>query len=143
MKHIVLLFTLLLLAGCSGKVSVTGKVTFSDDGKPLNHGIVFFESDASTLHAKINQDGTFQAGTVSQKDGIAKGKYRIRITLSDVADKSIPYDPESGKPQPRLRLIDPKYESASQSGLTIDVQGTTMFDIVVDRCPPNKEKFVR
>ncbi|MDR3232559.1 MAG: hypothetical protein LBT46_02640 [Planctomycetaceae bacterium] len=151
MKHFITFTLLLLAAGCSGKVSLTGKVTFSDDGAPVTYGFIMFESAKESLRAKINLDGTYAAGSLSQNDGVLPGQYRVRLIFTDVAN---PDAKPAGKakdgeesggyvPQGRIRTIDPKYEQATTSGLVVDVKGGTVYNFTVDRCPPEKQKFQR
>jgi hypothetical protein len=153
MKHtitITLFIVTLMLAGCSGKVSLTGKVTFSDDGAPVTYGIIMFESAKESLRAKIKPDGTYVAGSLSQNDGVAPGEYRVRLIFTDIANpKAKPAAAKEGDEsggyvlQKRQRLLDPKYEQATTSGLVVNVKGGTVYDFTVDRCPPEKQNFQR
>ena len=127
------LFLLLfvVLPGChSGKVALSGKVTFSDDDSPVPVGTICFErSDGKMGRAEIQPDGTYRAGFDSNADGLPKGSYSIYLTGvvgpggSDASgmDSSVP-------------LIDMKYSVASTSGLKFEADGkTSKFDFSVDR----------
>jgi hypothetical protein len=146
MKHfitITLITVTLIIAGCGSKVSLTGKITFADNGEPLTRGVIFFTAGTSMAHATIQPDGTFKAGSVSNTDGLVKGQYSVRIALADTSDPDFKHVPDSGLPEHRLHLIDPKYEQAATSGLVVDVKGSTVYDFTVDRCPQEKQKFLR
>ncbi len=54
---------LLFSVGCSGKVPLGGKVTFSDDGSPGTRGVVFFMSPPLVAQGGINPDGTYRVGS--------------------------------------------------------------------------------
>ena len=79
-------FTFLLLSvsvsatiGCSNKVPMRGKVTFSDDQSPLTVGTVEFQSDTVLARGDLKPDGTYVMGTEKLTDGIPKGTYRVTI----------------------------------------------------------------
>jgi hypothetical protein len=127
--------TLLLLVGCSDKVGLGGKVTFSDDGSPLSTGTVCFETDTYLARGTLKADGSYVVGSLTENDGLPAGTYRVYISG---AEKETGQDKE-GMPimEP---LIDTKYSSASMSELTLDVTNATKtFDIKVDRYVPSKK----
>jgi len=121
-----LLYTVLVLTtiGCSDKVIIRGKVTFSDDQSPLTVGQVVFQTDTLQARGTLKPDGTYILGTLSEKDGIPKGTYNVTITnaMENVTDPSRPMVPV-------LRsLIVPMKER------TVVVDGKQkVYDIVVDR----------
>jgi hypothetical protein len=116
----------------SGLCSLRGKVTFSDDGTPLSCGTVLFENESTRSKGKVNTDGTYIVGTLSNTDGIPPGTYKVSVieTYKPVENAG------SGNmdvPQSES-LIDAKYADASTSGLIITVDSKTkVFDIHVDR----------
>jgi len=65
--------------GCSDKVPLRGKVTFSDDQSPLTAGTVEFQSDTILARGDLKPNGTYVLGTEKQADGIPKGTYRVTI----------------------------------------------------------------
>ena len=65
--------------GCSDKVPMRGKVTFSDDQSPLTAGTVMFQSDTILARGDLKPDGTYIMGTEKLTDGIPKGTYRVSI----------------------------------------------------------------
>ena len=131
-KTVVLLALVLCIAlGCSGKQPLGGKVTFSDDGSPLTKGAVFFTTATFVAQGDIKPDGTYTVGSLDLDDGIPPGEYKVYIagaddvTYKDLGDRKV---------EVRKSLIDTKYRSSEDSGLTFTVDGTTKrFDIQVDR----------
>ena len=94
-----LLLSTLVIAtlGCSDKVPMRGKVTFSDDQSPLTTGQVLFQSDTVLARGDLKQDGTYVLGTEKLNDGIPKGTYTV--TISDTMVMTTPDgQPLSGPP---------------------------------------------
>ncbi|MCL2004743.1 MAG: carboxypeptidase-like regulatory domain-containing protein [Planctomycetaceae bacterium] len=130
-----LLFALLIAAGCSGKVPLTGTVTFSDDGSPLPQGVIYFQSDTLVAQGGIQPDGTFRVGTDKTTDGLPPGTYRVYIGGAELSE----FVPHTVGIHQTLRqnitpLIDTKYNDPATSGLSVEVDNRTRtFDIQVDR----------
>ena len=123
---------LIFLAGCgNGKVSLKGKVTFSDDDSPVPAGTVAFVSgDGKMSRGNIKEDGTYVVWTESDKDGLPPGDYQVFISSalkSTLVDEKYGiYDYE--------QLILKKYEDPGTSGLSVKVDASTKtYDIKVDR----------
>ncbi|GHT18474.1 hypothetical protein FACS1894189_6420 [Planctomycetales bacterium] len=130
MKHFTALLILILLAGCSGKVGLHGKVTYSDDGSPLGTGMVCFVKEGYIARGNIMPDGSYVIGSASEKDGLPRGKYQVYIA----------YAVRGTDPEQVEMLIDPKFSDAATSGLSVDINGSTKYDIQVERFKPfNKE----
>ncbi|MDR1963644.1 MAG: hypothetical protein LBQ50_07685 [Planctomycetaceae bacterium] len=127
--------TLLLFSGCGDKVGLGGKVTFSDDGSPLVTGTVCFETDTYLARGTLKPDGSYVVGSLSEKDGLPPGNYRVYISG---AEKEIGQDREGmAIMEP---LIDAKFASGSTSELSLEVTSSTKtFDIKVDRYVPTKK----
>ncbi|MDR2704719.1 MAG: hypothetical protein LBC02_02965 [Planctomycetaceae bacterium] len=126
------LFVLTLTACGSGKCSLRGKVTFSDDGTPLPCGIVVFDNEHTRSKGKVNSDGTYIVGTLSDTDGIPAGTYKVSVTGTYKPVENI--NSNNMDVSQSESLIDAKYANASTSGLTITVDAQTkVFDISVDR----------
>jgi len=121
-----------LVPGCSsGKQSLSGKVTFSDDGSPVPTGTVTFETSTFFAQGTINSDGTYVVGTDTLTDGIPKGTYNVVVQASDTVAVPRPDGTQEYRSKP---LIDSKYTNASTSGLTFTADGKTKkFDFTVDR----------
>jgi len=121
--------SLLLVAGCGSQVGLSGKVIYSDDGSPVPTGTVYLESDNSVHRGNIQPDGTFVIGSISERDGLPPGSYRVYIRD---AQKAAGEDADGGTIYEQL--IDVKFASAATSGKTIDITSSTKnFEIVVDR----------
>lgn len=130
-----LLLGLLTLTGCGDKVHVTGKVTFSDDGSPLPVGMILFETDHYLARGKLKPDGTYNVDSVSKRDGLPPGFYRVSI--SGAVEEMVSGKDGSIMMQP---LIDEKYTSNVNSGLTIEITPSThRFDFQVDRYTKQKK----
>ena len=128
---------LLLCAGCfSDKVDLRGKVTYSDDGTPVPAGIVIFEKEGYMSRASISPDGTYVVGSESKKDGIPPGTYKISVI------NAVEKIGETAAKMPITRpLIDPKYTSHAQSGLTIEVgKSAQSLDLSLDRYQSSQKK---
>ncbi|GAA4423955.1 hypothetical protein [Bremerella cremea] len=86
-----ILFSTISLVGCgpSGAFDtapVHGTVTF--DGQPVTEGTIDFtpiaggdsQMTGKPAAARINEDGTFSAGTYGDSDGVVPGKKRVRYS---------------------------------------------------------------
>lgn len=122
---LLLLLLVLLLSGCSDKKKLGGKVTFSD-GEPLKAGTVFFSKDDFLARAHLRPDGTYDVGSLSQKDGLPPGTYKVYI--SGAVEAVDPNDPD------KLRsLIAPEFASLEKTPLSVTVPGEKVYDIVVKK----------
>ena len=123
------LFCLLLFAvGCGGNCGLKGKVVFSDDQTPLESGTVCLVSDKGIARGSIDKSGNYVVGSVSAKDGLPPGTYRIYLTDTE---ELIP-SPSGGLPTIVPR-IDAKYANADTSGLTVEVKSSMNHIIQLDR----------
>jgi len=129
----VLAVFLACVLGCSNKVQVTGTVTF-EDGTPLTAGTVVFDNGRDQARGVISEDGTYRLSSIGHHDGIAPGEYGVYITGafgfsgSAVATATTVPRPDD--------LIDTRFTSVETSGLSVVVEGRTVFDIIVT--PPAK-----
>ena len=130
MKHIaILLFPLMLIAllGCgSGNVMLRGQVVFSDDGSPVPVGTIIFSTSTFTADGRLDAQGNFTMGSLSDRDGLPPGTYTVKLigAMENLTD-----DPTSlvGRP---YSLTDPNWED------TIVVErGMRTIEIRVDRNP--------
>ena len=126
-------FMATIISGCSnGNVRFGGKVTFSDDDSPLTTGTVCFESSTFLGRGELDKNGKYDLGSLSAKDGIPKGTYRVYITGAAQGGTD-----EKGTPI-LVPLIDPKFVAGNTSGLTVTIDGSSKsFDITVDRYQPS------
>ncbi|MDR1494399.1 MAG: hypothetical protein LBT05_17020 [Planctomycetaceae bacterium] len=128
MKYLIIAVALLCTAGCSRNVALSGRVTFPD-GSPLTVGEVYFETDTFLSHGSIGKDGRYVLGSLSEKDGLPPGTYRVSIVDAEEPAGAMTYK----------SLIDEKYKDGKTSGLTCTVKGSTTFDITVTK-PEVKKK---
>jgi len=129
--HCFLLSLLFLcVLGCgNGNVGLSGKVTFSDDDSPLTVGMVNFTTGTFLAKGPIQADGTYILGSISEKDGLPPGKYRVYITGASTAVAS-----EKGGMPTMVPIINQKFTTAKGSGIEVDVTASTKkFDFKVDR----------
>ena len=130
------LFLLLCTIGCQKGVTVHGIVTFSD-GKPLEKGLVCFQSEKIVARGEIGPNGTYRLSTNASRDGVPEGNYKVYI--ADAFDKQVFPLPanDSGPIQYPIEtpLIDSKLFDPATSGITCQVtKGMKRFDITVQ--PP-------
>lgn len=130
-----LLLPLFLCTGCgSNKVPLRGKVTFADDGTPLPHGIVCFETDGFLARGVLKPDGTYRISSTGRDDGLPPGKYKIYLvkaeSMAEGKGGNFVYTP----------LVDKRYESAETTDLECEVDGSTRrFDFEVERIEKNEK----
>ncbi|MCI0704753.1 MAG: hypothetical protein L0241_27160 [Planctomycetia bacterium] len=111
---------LVFLAGCGGKAQypVHGKLVYADNEEPVKELAdfeVIFTSESLGVSARgtIQQDGTFQLGTIKETDGAPAGEYIVTLTQ--------PYrEPE--RPYVGDRVVDPAYEDPDTSDLKAEVK---------------------
>jgi hypothetical protein len=122
---------LALLAGCNkGYVSMGGRVTYSDNGDPLEKGTVAFMTSTFQARGKIGADGRYTIGTLSDTDGLPKGTYQVFVTSSE----DFQWIDELTGTYITTYRIDGKFANPETSGLTVEVDGKTKtFDFQVDR----------
>ena len=133
-----LIFTLILTftVGCGKNCSVSGKVTFPD-GTPLTKGHVLFETDVFQAKGPIQPDGTYKMGSSTPGDGVPRGTYKVSI--QGVVTPNFEPQGEGRPPKvtmPKSPMIDLKYTSGMNSGLSCEVKGRTKYNITVE--PPGR-----
>ena len=133
-KYFILLVIVMagLLAGCNSNSKVSGHVTF-EDGSPLKKGTVIFDSGTRQAKGDLDANGFYQLGSLSEKDGLPAGQYRVYITGAMEGGK---LGPRGGVMELPQQLIDTQYTSPDSSGLNCEVKGNLTFDITVK--PPHK-----
>jgi hypothetical protein len=130
------LFLLLLSVGCTGKGSISGRVTL--DGKPLPLGTITFHSEEGrhdVFNASI-RDGSYAI------DGVQAGKARVTIVSVDPArvGAAAASTGQAGgsdvKPRaapaatPGFVAVPERYANPEQSGLTWQVLvGAQVYDV--------------
>lgn len=114
--------------GCSENLQVKGTVTFSDDGTPLDIGMILFESGAMVSRGNIKEGGAFTLSSEKQNDGIPPGTYKVYFSGA--------LKTEAGAMGPKIiPLVADKYNSASTTdiAITIDQSTKSPLEIKVDR----------
>lgn len=120
------LIAALLCIGCSNRVDVTGKVTYSD-GTPLQVGQVVFSNGQLAYRGPIDQTGFYTLGGDYAGDGIAPGKYNLYFIDTEISEFS------ADGAMKTTQHVAPKYLTAETSGLQCEVKGKMVFDITVER----------
>ena len=116
--------------GCSGNASVSG--TLLVDGEPVEGLEMDFSPTEPELEgggtAYTDAQGAYEAHTSRHMEGIAPGKYVVRVMTGD---QDYDYEDEDGEaPAQRLR-IPAKYNSNSE--LIVEVTGgKNVFDFDLD-----------
>ncbi|HBT77539.1 MAG TPA: hypothetical protein DEB39_11610 [Planctomycetaceae bacterium] len=114
---------LAVVAGCSKKVSVEGRVTFPD-GAPLTVGTVVFEMDHYQVVGPLDQDGRYRLGEIRPGDGVLRGRYGVRVHAETGG---------TSDGAPIVKYVAPKYENTETSELSCEIKGKTVFDFTVER----------
>ncbi len=131
MKYIsflLLCFATILFCGCSNKVPLGGKITFSDDSSPLTRGIVCFEKDGFLARGPVLEDGSYQISSTGNNDGLPPGKYKVYLLDASMKTDG-PNNTIISTP-----LVDPAFENADSTHLEFEVDGKQrIFDFQVDR----------
>ena len=115
---------ILCATGCGDKISVHGKVTFSD-GKPLDIGSVIFQGNGVVSRGLIQSDGTFRISTLKANDGVAPGNYKVYISgaVRGEADPNAKHDPDGGTSDEKIiPLIDVRFANPDTSELVCEVK---------------------
>ena len=122
MKYFIyVLFLTLLLTGCSDKEKLSGRVVFPD-GQPLTMGTIYFTNSNYTARAHLRADGTYDVGSLSDKDGLPAGTYKVHISGA--------VEMKDGK---ETSLISPEFASESKTPLSITVPGERVYNITIER----------
>ncbi|MDR1269569.1 MAG: carboxypeptidase-like regulatory domain-containing protein [Planctomycetaceae bacterium] len=134
-------FLLLLLTGCGNNMKLSGKVVYSD-GEPLKTGIIMFSKQDFLARATIRPDGSYNVGSLSSKDGLPPGKYKVFITgavesVSVTEKQNVPQKNAMGEQEPEKEsfksLIAAKYTAEETTPLEIEIPGENVYNITVER----------
>ncbi len=118
-----LIFPLLLCIACSKNQSLSGQVTYKDDGSPVTNGMVVFTDGLYEARGRIAPDGKFVVGFEKETNGIPPGQYGVYITGAGKSEGTV-----------FVSSINGKYAEPGTSELTFTADGSThTFDIQVDR----------
>jgi hypothetical protein len=133
-----LLLMCLFALGCSGKVKVSGTVTYSDTGEPVKFGMVVFTGEKEMGRGAIN-NGKYSVGIVEDGDGIPPGKYTI---ASDSLDLPKPID--MGMTGMGGTVVESGFQSQgkeiyyTKDPKTIDIKKSMKYDFTVERGSPQR-----
>jgi hypothetical protein len=122
------LFLCLLTAGCGDSgprmYPARGRVVFTD-GDPVKLGTVELLSDehGTTATGKIEQDGTFVLGTLTDSDGAAAGGHRAIVVQVAVFDGTLQHQRDHGA------MVDPLYGSYTSSPLKVTIRKAARNEI--------------
>jgi len=140
MKFKLLTFLILVIfAGCSKNVPLSGKV-LDEDGNPITVGTVFFSSEQGLSRARIQSDGSYAVGTLKDTDGLPPGKYKIYVTGAEVglAPTGPPLVDSMGQEIPPMggarKLVATKYTTEANTPLILDVPVKgNQYDVRVEK----------
>ncbi|WP_437206957.1 carboxypeptidase-like regulatory domain-containing protein [Planctomicrobium sp. SH664] len=125
------ILALLLMCGCSGPVRevkiATAEGTVTLDGKPLQDGVVAFESRSSGLGAfgVLDADGKFRI------ERMPVGEFLVTIHPPEPPAPGEPAPPRPSTMGP-IRKIPSKYASPTDSGLEVTIPEQGAKDLVFD-----------
>jgi len=131
MKRFIYLIFLCYFVGCSQGTLITGTVRY-EDGTPITHGNVVFDSAKESFVGEITSDGKYATGRLKQNQGIPDGVYTVWLSSTE--------EREAFSVGPAIdyrvtELVAPEYRSPASSPLRFEVKrgGERTFDIVVKR----------
>jgi len=128
-KLIYTLFVVFLFTGCnSGKEKLSGRVVFPD-GEPLTVGMIYFTNDHFTARAQLRSDGSYDVGSLAEKDGLPAGTYKVHISGAI----------EVNSDGSEIPLVAREFAADTTTPLTITVPGERVYNIEVER-PKSKQK---
>ncbi len=110
------------IIGCNNNPKISGRVTFSDDQSPLDHGTVIFLKSDYTARGEIKKDGTYSISSEVDGKGLPKGTYKIYLDGTE--------DYVNGAPVP---LVAQKLTNADTSGMELTVEKSQVYDIKAER----------
>lgn len=123
-SHVVVLSSLLLIAGCGGRsdapktVAVTGLVKYQ--GQPMpNLSVAFIPDQGMLAYGTSDAEGRFELTTSSPGDGAIPGTHKVSINFDPDQVPEMPGFPGSENNQ--KSPIPLKYGDVNTSGLTATV----------------------
>ncbi|MDR3198044.1 MAG: hypothetical protein LBU34_09280 [Planctomycetaceae bacterium] len=144
MRQLFLIVMLLMVvAGCDQGTKVTGKITFEDDGSPLQKGAIVFDDGINSYLGMIHPNGSYAVGQTKDSQKIPMNKYKV--WFSGTERREILYD-KNGKDTLQnisFPLLLPEFTGYNNTVLEADVNtpGRMTFDFVVKRHPEwNKQQ---
>jgi glucose/arabinose dehydrogenase len=127
MKYFTILIACLIVVGCSKNVSVSGKITYSDNGLPLTSGIITFTNGVIQARSNISSTGMYSVGLLQDGDGIVPGEYKVIITALTLDKGDL------------IPLIDPKFSTMATTPFSVKIETGQKIDFQVDRAKIDEE----
>ena len=129
-----LLAACLFATGCSGRVGVTGTVTYSDNGEPVQSGMVIFNGDKVMGRGTI-KDGFYSVGFFKDGDGLAPGTYTVSadalpISAASRAMEAASFDMHGNN---TAAASSPQEVYYTKEPHTLEVKRSMTFDFTVER----------
>lgn len=122
-----LLFVTITIIGCSSGARVGGRVLY-DSGEPVAWGVAVFEADKNIYRGRIQNDGRFSLGGITEGEPIPFGKYKVWFSSTErVAENGDDLIPQ----------LTEEFTSSEQTQLFAEIipGGTRRFDFTVKRHP--------
>jgi len=126
----VLLLLGLFLTGCNNNVTVTGQVTYSDNGEPVQSGMVIFNGSKEMGRGTI-MSGRYSVGLFKDGDGLPPGTYTVSadsLEVSSAMESAVDMDGNrstgGSQPQEIYYTKEPK---------TLEVKKSMIYDFTVER----------
>jgi len=124
----VLILASLFATGCSGNMVVTGKVTYSDNGEPVQSGLVVFTGEKEIGRGVI-KNGGYSIGLIRDGDGIPPGTYTVSADSFEVpVTETVDRHGNRSTPPPQQQEI--YYTKEPQS---VEVTKSMTYDFTVER----------
>jgi hypothetical protein len=122
LHYVLFLLTVMLLTGCGNNIKLSGRVVFPD-GEPLTTGTIYFAKPDFQARANIRPDGYYNVGSLSEKDGLPPGIYKVYIlgAIENNPDEKI------------ISLIATEYIREETTPLEITVPGENVYNITVEK----------
>ena len=124
----VLILALLFATGCSGNVAVKGRVTYSDNGEPVQSGLVVFIGEKEMGRGAI-KNGRYSVGLLKDGDGIPPGTYTVSADSYETpVYETVDMHGNRSAPPPRQQEI--YYTKEPQP---VEVTKSMTYDFTVER----------
>jgi hypothetical protein len=130
-----LLLVCLVALGCSRNVSVTGTVTFSDNGEPVKFGMVLFTGEKNIGRGVI-KDGKYSIGLARDGEGIPPGTYTVSSNMPWTP--YVPLPPPISDPAQTVQQVPQEQQEyyTTKEPKTIEVKKSMTYDFQVEREKP-------
>jgi len=122
------LLSCLCLTGCSNNMAVTGQVTYSDNGEPVQSGMVVFSGDKEMGRGVI-KNGRYSIGLTTDGGGISPGTYSVSSnSLPSLAYEEVDMFGNRSTVQP-----EPKELYYTKEPKIVEVTKSMTYDFTVER----------